>query len=80
VFVQELDEVDDVDRLRLQVRLLAAGLDMRAEAADAPVSEAVIALARDSEVVQAVRLLRRQTRIGLVAARRIVVAAAQEGP
>jgi ribosomal protein L7/L12 len=61
-----------------QARLLAAGLGLRADMTP-PVPAEVIRLARDGKSIPAIKLLRKERKLGLLEAKRIVDAAAEDG-
>jgi ribosomal protein L7/L12 len=74
----ELSESDTRHaRLERQVRLLAAGLEIAVQDPERVVQDEVVELAREGKHVEAVRELRRSTGLGLIAAKRVVDAAAE---
>ena len=62
-------------RLEEQLRLLAAGLGIEADDAAESIPPEVVDLAREGKNMQAIRLLRKRHRLGLLSAKRIVDAA-----
>ena len=70
-----LAPVGRADLLETQVRLLSAAFGLRPDDPTAVVSKDVVDLARAGEQVKAIRVLRKQTGLGLAAAKRVVDAA-----
>ena len=64
-------------QLEEQVRLLAAGLGLRVDDPSEVIPAEVVALARNGQQAEAVKALRRTTKLGLVEAKRIVDAAGE---
>jgi ribosomal protein L7/L12 len=65
------------DRDRQQIRLLAAALGLPSTSGPTPISEEVLRLARDGDRMAAIRLVKRETGIGLLSAKRLVDEAAR---
>lgn len=70
---------DHTERLEMQVRLLSAALGLSPEEFAAVVPE-VLALATAGEQVKAIRLLRKRTGLGLLAAKRVTDALSSATP